>query len=88
MQAASRLVADQGWQYLEVPDVCWMDCSAPAAARRESGGREIVLCEFHALYLQAGCWDGDYSGAPLPPDSVAVSWPWRSLDTGQDLCLS
>lgn len=82
-QAVSRLT-QRGWTYLAEPDICWMDCSTPATVQREVRSRfgnlvRIVLCEYHALYLEAGRWGEDYGGAPLPPESRASTWPWQPL---------
>jgi hypothetical protein len=30
------------------------------------------------MVLAEGVYDGDYTGAVLPPDSAAGEWPWRS----------
>lgn len=63
-------------------DLCWLDCPEPGYLL-VSGNRCICLCLAHAVTLQAGCWHGDYSGAPLPPASRAVAWPWQLLDGSQ-----
>jgi len=71
-----RILAAQGWFMLAEADICWLDCPEPASCYRVGGGEHIVLCAPHAAFLQAGAWRGDYSGAPLPPGSRAISWPW------------
>lgn len=66
----------RGWLVLTEADVCWLDCARPANMARKQGDRLIVLCPQHCLILEAGRWKDDYSAAPLPADSLAVSWPW------------
>lgn len=66
----------RGWRLINPPDVCWLDCEAPGILEREYHGRHIILCRPHAQALEEGSYRGDYTGAPLPPDSFATSWPW------------
>lgn len=68
-------LAGCGWETGEPFDVCWLDCPEPGFLLRHRG-RVICLCPGHALILQSGCWDGDYAGAPLPPETRARAWPW------------
>jgi hypothetical protein len=81
----ARWLAAHDWS-AEPVDVCWLDCDQPGYLktwRSRSGPRkhwrnyEIVLCVPHAKVLEAGAYDGSYIGAPPPPDSAAVSWPWQ-----------
>jgi hypothetical protein len=78
---------ERGWPVLGDPfDLCWMECSDPGWLKTWHTGSPrwgpvaalcICLCERHALLLEQGSWSGDYSGAPLPPESMATEWPWR-----------
>lgn len=73
-------LVSQGWLLLREADICWLDCPEPAFCYRIRGrSQHIVLCLRHAMVLQAGAWRGDYSGAPVPPDSRATAWPWQPL---------
>ena len=67
---------ENGWHMQFVFDTCWLDCPEPGYLL-VSGVRIICLCQAHAVALQTGCWHGDYSGAPLPPESQATEWPWQ-----------
>ena len=74
-------LADRGWHVFGEPfDMCWMECSENGYLRTwKSAGRAlcICLCPAHARLLEDGAWGRDYSGAPLPADSMAAEWPWR-----------
>jgi hypothetical protein len=63
-------------------DVCSLDCvmadGEPTPGHLKVWrGKEICLCLAHARVLEAGKVGGSYTGAPLPPDSVATEWPWE-----------
>lgn len=76
-----RSLAENGWPVLVHPpyDLCWLDCNRRGWLKTsDDGERVICLCPQHALVLEAGAYHGDYTGAPLPPESVAGQWPWRS----------
>lgn len=73
---------DRGWPVTEGSfDLCWLDCGNPDGMLKtwKSGVRAlcICLCPDHALLMEKGSWGGDYTGAPLPPGSVAAEWPWE-----------
>lgn len=65
-----------GWQIVNPPDVCWLDCEEPGVLERRLPGRSITLCRLHAEILERGRYQGSYAGAPLPPDTIATAWPW------------
>lgn len=69
-----------GWHIVSPPDICWLDCEYPGILEREQAGHRIILCHGHAETLERGSYRGDYSGAPLPPGSRAVAWPWLRSD--------
>jgi hypothetical protein len=71
---------DQGWVIRRQAsyDLCWLDCDNPGWLKQCQGQR-ICLCIAHAVLLEEGAWRGDYTGAPLPPDSRAQEWPWRPV---------
>jgi hypothetical protein len=73
-------LATFGWRPAAV-DICWLDCNQPGYLKqhveRDGSERVIVLCISHLSILEAGVFMEDYSGAPLPRDSRAGSWPWR-----------
>lgn len=71
----SQVLAKHGWSQ-EAYDVCWLDCGEQGHLLQWHHS-EICLCPVHAELLESGYLNGTYAGAPLPPDSVAVSWPWR-----------
>lgn len=73
---AGQLLREAGWHTGEYFDTCWLDCAKPGYLLI-SGNRVICLCPEHALVLEQGRWDGDYTGAPLPPESRATEWPWQ-----------
>lgn len=78
MSALENVLRRHGWLIEYSFDLCWLDCPEPGYLLIESDrGRCICLCLNHALDLQAGCWEGDYTGAPLPATSQATSWPWQ-----------
>jgi hypothetical protein len=77
-------LAQRGWYVAVAPpfDLCWLDCSRDGWLKSwlpRGGGKAlcICLCPQHAVLLEEGVWAGDYTGAPLPPDSKADEWPWR-----------
>jgi len=78
MSALERVLERHGWRVAQTYDICWLDCPQPGFLLQHDG-RAICLCLEHALDLQAGCWEGDYTGAPLPPASRATTWPWQSV---------
>ncbi len=69
---------ERGWELGASFDYCWLDCEQPGF-RKVDRSQEICLCLPHAQLLEEGVWAGDYTGAPLPPDSMAVEWPWGLL---------
>jgi hypothetical protein len=75
-----EFLASRGWDMSVTVDLCSLDCAAPGYRRvwtdRSGVTREIILCSEDAEFLEAGVLDGDYQGAPLPPDSLAGEWPW------------
>lgn len=80
MSAERYWLRQNGWDMGRSWDFCWLDCDRPGFLRIQ-GGRCICLCLEHAVLLQAGCWAGDYDGAPLPPESRATAWPWQEAAT-------
>lgn len=60
-------------------DLCWLDCPEPGWLLTWRG-MSICLCRRHLDKLQDGCYGGSYAGAPLPPDTLAGSWPWLPGD--------
>ena len=68
-----------GWS-AEPWDTCWLECSASGHCRQVNG-KVICLCPAHARVLEAGRFNGDYEGAPLPPETMHASWPWRDPAT-------
>jgi hypothetical protein len=80
-QAQLKQLAYLGWPVMvrERYDICWLDCSRDGWLKTSDDGLQVIcLCPVHALVLETGAFDGDYAGAILPPDSMAMSWPWRS----------
>jgi hypothetical protein len=79
---AQDFLSDRGWVHpgFGEHDICWLDCPEEATCCRTVGDRRIVLCLPHALVLEAGAWRGRYDGAPLPPGSRAITWPWQPLE--------
>lgn len=73
-----------GWQIRGYFDLCWLDCPEWGFLKLWDepvlgGGfrtRAICLCPYHAEFLQKGSFRGDYTGAMLPPSSMALEWPW------------
>lgn len=83
--AQLAFLRDRGWQVDgDHFDLCWLDCSDPGWLKtwKPPQGRAlcICLCSKHALRLENGVYGGDYTGAPLPPDSMADEWPWQYCD--------
>lgn len=76
-------LAERGWDTSQPYDICWLDCPLAGYYRswvRPGGATwEICLCPEHAVLLEAGVYDGDYWGAPLPPLSWATGWPWVAV---------
>lgn len=76
-------LAERGWPVHQTApfDLCWMDCSDPGWLKtwKPPAGQPlcICLCDRHALTMEQGVFAGDYTGAPLPPESMASEWPWR-----------
>jgi hypothetical protein len=60
-------------------DLCWLDCPEPGTLLTWRG-LSICLCRAHHDKLAEGAYGGSYAGAPLPPDSLAGSWPWQPGD--------
>jgi hypothetical protein len=60
-------------------DICFLDCPHEGWTLKLDSA-EITLCLDDAMVLENGAWRGDYGGAPLPPTSAAVVWPWRPLE--------
>lgn len=81
--AQIQFLAEHGWPVGSAPfDLCWLDCSDSGwlkTWRDKPGGTPlcICLCPYHAVLLEQGVWAGDYTGAPLPPESTAAEWPWQ-----------
>lgn len=76
-----RSLAEKGWPVLtrEPYDLCWLDCDGKGWLKTSDDGEQcICLCPAHALVLEEGAYEGDYTGALLPPGSMAGAWPWRS----------
>jgi hypothetical protein len=70
-------LADRGWGR-NIYDLCWLDCPRDGYLKAHRG-REICLCGRHAVLLEHyRDVNGSYRNAPLPPDSLAVEWPWRA----------
>lgn len=79
-KAQLRELAMRGWPVLvqKSYDLCWLDCDKTGWLKTsDDGTRVICLCPAHALLLEEGVYDGSYSGAGLPPGSMASEWPWR-----------
>lgn len=78
-----EFLTERGWRELAGPsfDTCWLDCPDEGWLRIwQEPGKEplcVCLCPTHALRLEAGRWGSDYSGAPLPLETMATEWPWR-----------
>jgi hypothetical protein len=70
-------LASLGWSAAP-RDICWMDCERPGHVKYD-GKRVICLCLDHAALLESGCIGGDYTGAPLPAESLAPEWPWLRI---------
>lgn len=80
-QAQQLQLAHLGWPVMvrDPYDLCWLDCDAQGWLKTSDDGMQVIcLCPPHALVLETGAFDGDYNGALLPPDSMAMAWPWRS----------
>jgi hypothetical protein len=71
-------LAANGWSP-QVYDLCWLDCPEPGY-RKTWYSNEICLCAAHARVLESGRYGGSYKGAPLPPESAAVAWPWCPVE--------
>lgn len=71
--SVDSLIRGRAWTPVE--DFCWLDCERPGL-RKTWHHSEIVLCREHAEVLESGRYGQSYTGAPLPADSQAVSWPW------------
>jgi hypothetical protein len=72
--AVDQLLVERGWE--PAPgEICSLDCTGDALHKRWHHS-EILLCERHALVLEAGRVNATYSGAPLPPETRATEWPW------------
>jgi hypothetical protein len=74
----------RGWQMSQPVDICSLDHSESEPGYLKvvtTGGEqwEIILCAADALVLEEGAWEGDYTGAPTPPDSRAADWPWMPV---------
>jgi hypothetical protein len=70
----------RGWIVSHVFDICWMDHDEPGFYKEwvSSGAKRVIcLCVPDALVLEEGEYEGSYSGALTPSDSMAVEWPWR-----------
>jgi hypothetical protein len=83
--AAERtFLADHGWHVFGASfDMCWLECSEGGYLRTWKSGTKVLcicLCAPHAMVLERGAWGRDYSGAPLPPESMAAEWPWRPCE--------
>jgi hypothetical protein len=80
---AEDLLAERGWD-VRVYDLCWLDCAKDGYHllwEDPSGTRlHICLCSRHALALERGSWNGDYTGAPLPEETRGAEWPWQDQD--------
>jgi len=77
-----EFLLSRGWLLRDQPfDLCWLDCAHSGWLRtwRPDGAKAlcICLCLEHALCLEQGVYGGDYTGAPLPAESLADEWPWR-----------
>lgn len=68
-----------GWSVLPW-DTCWLECDKNGFCRQVNG-KVICLCPEHARLLEAGRFDGDYSGAPLPEFTAMATWPWTDPAT-------
>jgi hypothetical protein len=64
-----------GWRR-EPGDLCHLECAEPGYLK-EVAGRSICLCAAHARVLEAGAYEGDYSGSPLPAFTMVTEWPWE-----------
>ncbi len=72
-----------GWSAV-LWDTCWLECGKEGHCRQVKG-KVICLCPEHARFLEAGRFNGDYDGAPLPPETMAAAWAWddpAEMDTG------
>lgn len=79
-----ELLTQAGWSEEPWDEFCWLECSDPAYLKEWHGPdglvRQIALCEKHALILEHGAFNGEYSGAPLPRDTFCTEWPWRVVE--------
>lgn len=78
----TAFLTSRGWDMGAPVDTCWLDHDEPGYLKTAvvDGKRcEIILCLADAVELEAGVWEGDYSGALTPADSLATEWPWLNL---------
>lgn len=78
-----KSLAENGWPVLvkQPFDLCWLDCNKDGWLKTSDDGEQVIcLCPKHAMLLEEGAFLGDYTGAQLPPDSMAQAWPWRGWE--------
>lgn len=80
--AQLHFLSERGWPVgLKWFDLCWMDCDRGGMLKtwKPPHGKAlcVCLCPEHAVLLEEGVYAGDYTGAPLPKDSMADEWPWQ-----------